>query len=182
LRKSFKQKSIGTMKLIDTHLTIQDLKNIYHSDIYQKMLKDFNTHSAYKLSQEENSDNSFNNIQRRYLILNVSFDEVRSNLQKWHKRIVRYAILTTAFFSKKPDDLPDGEFPEGEESGEENKSEVIEELGVSRTWLLDKFCEFYLLETGDKDRLLDFLKTSRMPGAKKYQRDITKLYNQIKES
>ncbi len=56
-----------------------------------------------------------------------------------------YIILCTEFFISQPAD--DGEFPKGEEQDGENKSITLEVFGISRTFLFDKFCEFFILET-----------------------------------
>ena len=112
------------------------------------------------------------------MILNIPFDEVLLEFEKSKDDFLKYQIAATEFFNEKDNDIPDGEFPKGEEPDEDDKLEVVEVFGIDKTFFVDKFCEFYLLRTGDKERLLHFLKTTRMPFAKKYAGQITKLYKQ----
>ena len=168
------------LKFIENPPTVEDLKSLYESDTYQNLLSEFAKLSKHKLDNRESDDSRLFNIlsiiQRRYVILNIPFDEVLSEFEKQKEVLLKFTILSTNFFIEHDED-PDGEFPEGEGPDAEEKSEVIETLGIAKTFLLDKFCETYLLNLGDKERLLHFLKTTRMPQAKKYIGQISKLYN-----
>ena len=88
-----------------------------------------------------------------------------------------FCVKRNKFYETYEDENPDGEFGEGDELDENDKSETIEEHGISKSFLLDIFCEFYLLKLGNKERLLHFLKTTKMPHAKKHLTEITKIYN-----
>ena len=171
------------IKFIKNPPTVENLKSIYESEAYRNLLREFNRLSKYKLdNRDEDNDSLFNRltrIQKRYLILNISFEEVVSGFVNNREALLEYHIVATDFFNEN-DDNPDGEFPKGEEPDEDDKPKTIQTLGISRTALLDRFCEFYLLKADDKERLLHFLKTTRMPGAKKYAGQITKLYKQMK--
>lgn len=170
------------IKFIKNPPTVEDLKSLYESKMYQNLLNEFEKRSKHKLdTRKEDPTRLFNKltyIKRRYLILNIPFGEVLSEFEINKDVFLDYHIAMTEFFNEESDESLDGEFPEGEEPGKEDKPEVEEVFGIDRTFLLDKFCEFYLLKTGDKERLLHFLKTTRMPYAKKYAGQITKLYKQ----
>ena len=170
------------IKFIKNPPTVENLKSFYESDMYQDLLSEFAKRSKHKLdNREQNTTVLFNKLtryQNRYLILNIPFEEVLSEFEKNKDDFLNYQIAAIAFFNEEVDENPDGEFPKGEEPDEDDKSEVIEVFGIDKTFFIDKFCEFYLLKTGDKERLLHFLKTTRMPFAKKYAGQITKLYNQ----
>ncbi|MCL2309993.1 MAG: hypothetical protein FWC42_09080 [Proteobacteria bacterium] len=169
------------MKFITDPPTLENLKSLYQSEMYQNLLKVFSKRSKLKLDNRDYDDATIqillNYAQRRYMVLNIPFAEVFSEFEKNKSALLAYFIATTEFFNEE-DENPDGEFPEGEEPGEENKSKVKETFGIARTFFIDKFCEFYLLKTGDKERLLSFLKATRMPFAKKYASQIEKLYQQ----
>ncbi len=166
------------MKFIDNPPTTENLKELYNSTSYQNLLIEFEKQSNHKLEKEEDAVPDLykylNFIQRRYLILNIPFEEVCVEFEKLKEKLLGFTIRSIDFFVAEETNA-DGEFPEGEEPDEE-EDHTYEEGGVSRTFILDKFCEAYLLELGDKERLLHFLKTTRMPYAEQYLRQITKLY------
>lgn len=170
------------IKFIKNPPTVNDLKSLYESETYQNLLKEYDKHAKYKLDTRTGdymgAINMLANVQKRYLILNIPFEEVRSEFERKKEDLLKYSILKINFFNDKEDDCPDGEFPKGEEPGEDDKSVVIESFAISRFILIDNFCEFYILNIGDKERLLHFLKTTRMPQAKKFAGQITRLYKQ----
>ena len=174
------------IKFIKNPPTPENLKSLYESEMYQSFLNEFVKHSKHKLDNRAyNNDRVnilLNHYRRRYLILNLPFEEVLLEFGKNKGEFLKYEIMATAFFIEETDDNPDGEFPDGEEPGEDDKSKVIETFGIDKTFFIDKFCEFYLLKTGDNERLLHFLKTTRMPYAKKYAGQIKKLYKQAVSS
>jgi hypothetical protein len=185
LNSIFKLKNKMNMykiKFIKNPPTVENLKSLYESEMYQNLLNEFAERSEQKLDNREYSNDKINILlnraQKRYLILNIPFEEVLSEFENSKDEFLNYQITVTDFFTKKEDKNPDGEFPKGEKPEKDDKSEVIEVFGLSKTFLIDKFCEFYLLKIGDNERLLHFLNTTRMPFAKKYTGQITKLYKQ----
>ncbi len=160
--------------------TIDDLKKIFYSDIYQQTLTDYDKIAIHKLDKRDDDATSFNilsRLERDFKFIGLTTDQVFEHFERTRLKLVPYTISCTNFFITQPED--DGEFPKGEEQGQENKSVTLKVFGISRTFLLDKFCELYILETMNKDRLLEYLKITRMPGAKKYAGQITKLYKQL---
>lgn len=161
--------------------TIDDLKKIFYSDVYQQTLTDYDKIATHKLDKRKDDATSLYNIlgrrERDFKFIGLTTDQVFEHFERTKLELVSYAIACTNFFIAQPED--DGEFPKGEVQGEENKSVTLKVFGIVRTFLLDKFCELYILETMDKDRLLEYLKITRMPGAKKYAGQITKLYKQL---
>lgn len=171
------------MKFIDNLPTVENLESLYNSKMYQDLLTRFDERSKHKLDTREHDRiwllTVLTHYKGRYVILNIPFEEVLSEFEKDIDEFLEYELAATAFFIGKKDDHPDGEFPKGEQPGKDDKSVVIESFGIARSFFIDKFCEYYLLRTGDKERLLHFLKTTRMPYAKKYAGQITKIYKQI---
>jgi len=170
------------IKLIKNPPTVENLKSLYESDIYQDLLSKFAKRSKHKLDNSEQNEIEFFDTlayyQEHCSVLNIPFEEILLEFEKNKDEFLNYAITAIAFFNEKEDENPDGEFPKGEELGEDDKSVVVEVFGIDKAFFIDKFCEFYLLKTGDKERLLHFLKTTRMPSAKKYAGQIMKLYKQ----
>lgn len=166
---------MNTIKYIKNPPTTQDLKSLYQSPMYQELLKEFSHQMKEKIADDSEY---FHILEKNFLHLNMPFEEVVKEFEKNKEKILAFTMTSTRFFMEN-DDCPDGEFPEWEELGEENASVTEEELGFSSTVLLDKFCEFQLLHLNDKDHLAYYLKATRMPYAKKYQWQITKIYKQI---
>jgi hypothetical protein len=152
------------IKFIENPLTVDNLKSLYESKMYQSFLTEFNNRSKHKLDTRERDTTAFYNIltryQKRYLALNIPFEEVVLEFEKCKDEFLNYGIAIIEFFNEDDDDNSNGEFPEGAELGEEDKSVTLETFGIDRLFFLDKFCEFYLLKTGDEERLLYFLKTT----------------------
>jgi hypothetical protein len=173
------------IKFIKNPPTVENLKSLYESEMYQILLTEFAKRSKEKLDTREREAtvlyNFLTRYQRSYLILNIPFEEVALEFEKCKDEYLDYLIAFYAFFNKEEEDLL-GEFPEGEEPDENDKPVVLETFGIEKSFFLGKFCEFYLLKTGDKERMLHFLKTTRKPFAKKYAGQITKLYKQIKSA
>ncbi|MBS9774767.1 MAG: hypothetical protein KGV59_06385 [Tenacibaculum sp.] len=166
------------IKFIKNPPTAEDLITLYKSDLYNEILTEFGkkfnlADSSYDLQMIRQAD------VRLYLILNIPFEEVLLKMQEYKDEFLSFCIAKSTFYENIEDEHPDGEFPEGEEPDEEDKSEVIEELGIARTFLLRNFCEFYLLKNGDKERTLHFLKTTKIPYAKKHLSEITKVYKNL---
>ena len=171
------------IKFIKNPPTIEDLMVLYESDVYQTLLDEYSKRARYKLDSRPEDEmsiiKSLANAQRNYLILNIPFEEVLSEFEMRKEDLLKYSIIKINFFNNLDNNCTDGEFPEGEEPDKDDKWEVIETLGICKSFFFNNFCELYLLNTGDKERLLHFLKTIRMPYAKKYAGQITKLYKQI---
>ena len=171
-------------KFIKNPPTVEDLKSLYESEMYHNLLKEFSKRSKEPLdTRQQNATELYHlltDTKRQYLILNLPFEEVLTEFEKYKNEFLNYLLAFYEFFTEESDnEHPDGEFPEGEEPGEDDKSEIIETFGISKTFFLNKFCEFYLLKVDDKEQLLHYLKAIRIPYAKKYAGQITKLYKQM---
>ena len=162
--------------------TFEFLKEFLNSGFYRNVLTEFNEQSAYKLDTRQLPDKAydytFSRLLRSYAFLNLSMDDVAQYFQAVKPKLVLYTISCIRFFMKEPENL--GDYPKSEGPGKESNSEPTIYHGIAPTILLDKIAELYLLEAGDTARLIDYLKVTRMPGAKKYAGQINKLFKQIK--
>lgn len=169
------------MKYIKNPPSIDDLKSLYNSDTYQNLIKELDMAGINFVQNEVDMRliNMLSHSQKRTIHLNIPFEELEAEFHKNTDELLKFTKAKITIFEKIDDEDIDGEFPEGEELGEENKSEVIEVLGYSKVILLYNIFELYLLKLGDSDRLFNYLKATRMPYAKKYQGQIRKIYKQI---
>jgi hypothetical protein len=170
------------IKYIKNPPTVEELENLYFSPTYQNLLMNFARITKRNFYEGLEDRTVLRNIlgyaKRHYLILNLPIEQVVIEFERLKEQLLHFTISSFDYFDKNPNDI-DGEFPEGEEQGEQEKSVVIETLGLSKTFLLDRFCELYLLQTGDKELLANFLKLTRTPFAKKYQGQLNKIYKQV---
>ena len=88
------------------------------------------------------------------MVLNVPFNEVLSEIEKNKEEFLGYQVAAIEFF---------------------------DEQEIDTTYLIESFCEFYLLLAGDQNNLFFYLNAvkPRMHFSKKiYAEQITNLYNQ----
>ncbi|MFS0857588.1 hypothetical protein [Paenibacillus taichungensis] len=74
-------------------------------------------------------------------------------------------------------DNPDGEFPEGEEPDEGDRSKVVEVLGFTRSVIANTIIEFDIVKNHPK-QLTTYYKRTRIPGAANFHHN-KKLYASI---
>lgn len=70
----------------------------------------------------------------------------------------------------------DEEYPNGEEPEQENDNETI--LGYSKNFLLLYLIEYFLLKTNPSG-LEPYLKATRIPNAKKYEKELKEIYSKL---
>ena len=90
--------------------------------------------------------------------------------------VVKYSVKKLTDINKidDKDDDDDWETDEGDED------EIIEELGLSITFLIYYLNELILIKKGN-DELEKYFKKIRIPNAKKYANELREIYNSIKE-
>ena len=125
---------------------------------YPNLLNEFAIHAKQELDDREaDAFNLFFKLlycQRRYMILGVPLEKVISEIESNKETFLNYQVSATDFFN---------------------------EQEIDSTYLIEKFCEFYLLQTGDQNRLLHYLivvKPSISFSPRKYAKEITQLYHQ----
>ena len=88
------------------------------------------------------------------------------------KQIISYSVAKINLFSD--DDESDGEYPPGEEPEPDDRSKTVSAITYSQGVLLGNTIE-YILGTDSPEKLLTYLKLSRIPHAKKYASQILRL-------
>jgi len=145
----------------DKVTTVEELGQFYNSEQYLKLLNEFSDRSKRELrSRETDMFRLFFKLaycQRRYMVLNVPFSEVLSAIERCTDTFIDYQVAATEYFDDKE---------------------------IDTTYLIERFCEYYLLHTNDKKLLMKYLfivktsKTSVLHQPQIYARHITNLYNQ----
>jgi hypothetical protein len=137
--------------------TMDELMSFYKSEQYQNLLNEFAIQSKRKLGEiiSDAFDLFFRllHCQRRYMILDVPFEKVITEVVTNKDTFLNYQVSATEFFN---------------------------EQEIDTTYLIEKFCEFYLLQIGDRFRLLNYLIIDKplMFHSAKYAKEITQLYHQ----
>ena len=71
------------------------------------------------------------------------------------------------------------DFPKNENIGKEEKPVTIKVLPYYKSFMLGYLIEFYFLKMKE-DKLLQYIKDVRIPQPNKYEKELKKIYNQIK--
>jgi hypothetical protein len=155
--------------------TVENLKSLYESELYQNLLSEFaertrvlgTVQANCKLDdREQDLTILLSNLaycQRRYHILGIAFEEVLREFEKNRDNFLEYQIAVTAENYTHFDDFPK----------------------IDKTYFIERFCEFYILQTGDFKRLLAYLAVfDKMANAKnqRYAERITKIYRNFEKN
>ena len=147
--------------MADNMPTLEELVEYYNGEEYLNLLNEFSDRSKRELrNRETDMFRLFFKLaycQRRYMVLNVPFSEVLSAIETCTDTFIDYQVAATEYFDEKE---------------------------IDTTYLIERFCEYYLLHTNDKKLLMKYLfivktsKTSILHMPQIYARHITNLYNQ----
>jgi hypothetical protein len=148
----------------ENRATVEKLKALFESELYQNLLNEFAKRSKCELDNQHDANALFEKLKRHchrcYLFLRVPFDEVLLEFERSKDNFLEYQLAASAYF------------------GENDKSEFGEKSLIDKTYLIERFCEFYLLQKGDKNRLWGYLLSTKVPHVQKYAEQITELYEQ----
>lgn len=108
--------------------------------------------------------------------LSVSF--VANFIQRNLKDIIEYSIQKIAYYKQNSDKTHYEEYPEGEELDEDEKPITIKKLDYMPFILVSFGVEFFFIKE-HPDKLLEYVRKLKMPGASIYTREITSIYNQV---
>jgi len=138
--------------------TLEELVEYYNGQEYLNLLNEFSNLSKREMGSIEMELHRLYTrltyIQRRYLVLDAPFSEVISEIEKNKDTFIDYQVAATNFF---------------------------DEEEIDATYLIEKFCEFYLLMIGNEKRLYFYLNAVKPRiyfNKPQYIEQITKLYNQ----
>ncbi len=78
----------------------------------------------------------------------------------------------------KYDGVDEQEYPDGEEPDEDEKDIIISDDGYSIVFLAFHLIEYCIIKQ-DRNHIEDYVKAIRIPNAKKYAKEILKIYDEV---
>lgn len=150
-----------TIKFTKSIPTIQDIKALYHSKSYQKLLNKYLISSPYAPDEQEEDYmvllRELNRIKRKYILLGIVPDKILIEFESQKEVLLSYALLYTKFFM---------EYGDPSEKSSMALKKSMKKNGISHTFLMERFCEVYLLYIGDRERILRYLRSTGVIYAK----------------
>jgi len=124
--------------MVEKMPTLEELNHLYESEQYKNLLKEF----AYRLNieiecREDDKHNLFFKLlhcQRCYMALNEDLASILEVVENNRERFIEHQVAVTKHFN---------------------------EQDIDSTYLIEKFCEFYLLQTGNIKRLYSYLNVAQ---------------------
>lgn len=158
---------------------METIDELMTSAMYQGALKEIEEKAHVGISDYDSTDFHLRNMTEEDLKkakLSISF--IVDYLQSHLKTIIEYSIRKITYYEKNPNEAEYEEYPEGEELADDEKSVVIERHDYVPFILINYGIEYFFLKE-QPDKLLEYIKKLRIPGAAKYKREITSLYKQV---
>ena len=161
---------------------METIEEFVTSVIYQDALKEIKdkVHIEFLDFESENKETQLRQVllieeKLRKAELSMSFvsDYIQNNL----KSIIAYSIQKIRFYETNSDKASYGEYPKGEELDEDEKPVTVKVLGYNPFTLIMYGVEYFFLNE-HPDRLLEYIKKLRIPGASKYKKEITTIYKE----
>lgn len=172
------------MKTIEQFLTSDWYQAVLTEVIQLKPHIKFVDHASYETNFLMTSFKERNNVLHGF---NTSVPTEEECIQWLMERyteeknvIMSYVVARLTFSEQLNDDDPDGDFAEGEELDEGDRSEVIEVLGFTRSVIANTIIEYDFVKNHPK-QLTAYFKRTRIPGAAKFSGQIKKLYASVLE-
>lgn len=146
---------------------METIKEFLNSEIYLDTLKELDLNNFNNEIQSVEIDLLRNRLKQRQFLI----EENRKDIIIWSKKFWQYC-------DDMSEEYPDGEFPEGEEIAEDDKSTLIDEGKYSLTSVAMYIIELDILMNHQKV-LADYYKRVDIPGAAKYAREMKSLYRAV---
>lgn len=109
-------------------------------------------------------------------IAKLDIMEIKKVITEDSENFSKYTIEKIKFFTDTKEEFEE-EYPEGEEPDEDEKPVLIETRPAPRSFLIGPSIEYWLLKNNFK-YLEIYLKLIRMPQAKKYAKQLKKIYDE----
>lgn len=165
---------------------METIKAFLESDIYLDIIKKLGVDNFNDELLNIEIERLINRLKQRQFLLEGFNCKLYSEkeLVEFYEQIIeencRDIIIWSKNFWKYSNDTveeyPDGEFTEGEEIDEEEKSTIISIGKYAITSIAMYIIEFDILKN-HSEILADYYKRLRIPGAMKYAKEMKKLYN-----
>ncbi|MFE6078242.1 hypothetical protein ACFVQB_27680 [Paenibacillus sp. NPDC057886] len=169
------------MKTVEEFLTGDGYQNVVAELVQLKPQVKFVEHASYEAALLMNSFKERKYVLEGFGVSAPTEDEcvqwMMEQFAEDKENIMSYVAARLTFSEQLKDD-PDGEFPKGEEPDEEDRSEVVEVLGFTRSVIANTVIEYDLVKNHPK-QLTAYYKRTRIPGAAKFSSQIKKVYASI---
>ncbi|AWL78029.1 hypothetical protein DKB58_03210 [Capnocytophaga canimorsus] len=147
-------------------------KQIINSSQYQSLVDDIQKRIKLKILNEYR-DTVASRDEQKMKLANLSGEKAMKLLETDKENFSKFALCKMQKFENAK---IDEEYPIGEEPEQEDDNEMI--LGYSKSFLLLYLIEYYLLKTNPSE-LETYLKATRIPYAKKYEKELKKIYSNL---
>jgi hypothetical protein len=112
--------------------------------------------------------------QRRLMLTGQGLDDVRQLLADQYELVVQF---TLACWRELPgSDIPEQEWPAGEEPDEDDLDDEVEVLGYDPKMVFDALCDLLVLRTREPAALDGYLKSLRLPGIRAWRATLHRAY------
>ena len=167
---------------------MKTIKAFLESDIYLDIIKKLGADNFNDELLNIEIERLINRLKQRQFLLEGFNCKLYSEkeLVEFYKQMIEENCRDIIIWSKKfwqycddmSEEYPDGEFPEGEEIAEDDKSTLIDEGKYSLTSVAMYIIELDILMNHQKV-LADYYKRVDIPGAIKYAREMKSLYRAV---
>ena len=164
---------------------METIKEFLESDIYLDIIKKLGVDKFNNELLNIEIERLINRLKQRQFLLEGFNCKLYSEkeLVEFYKKMIEENYRDIIIWSKKfwqysndaVEEYPDGEFSEGEEIDEEEKSKIISIGKYAITSIAMYIIEFDILKN-HSEILADYYKRLRIPGAMKYAKEMKKLY------
>ncbi|MGC7560391.1 hypothetical protein ACPEEL_03715 [Pasteurella sp. PK-2025] len=145
---------------------------IINSEQYQNLISSIQKKTKLKILNEY-KDATANRDCQKMKLANLLADDALNLLKNDEATFVNFALMKMQKFENVK---INEEYPSNEKMDVEDDNEII--LGYSKSFLLLYLIEYFLLKTKPSE-LGFYLKTIRVPQAKKYEKELKEIYSKI---
>jgi hypothetical protein len=118
--------------------------------------------------------------QRRLMLTGHGLDAVRALLAEEQDLVVRFTVASLRELAGP--DVPEQEWPPGEEPDEDDRDVTLEVGGYGPEVLFQALCDLLVLRDGDPAALGTYLKSLRRPGVRAWRAALTRAYRTATEA
>lgn len=156
-------------------VNLENLKDLIKSENYVWILEEIKNKLNKKVEDKSPEYSILIYDDKALKAAKLEIEDIFKIINEDKEKILEYIIKTIQFFKN---EKFEEEYPEGEELEEDEKSVLIEVRPAPRNFLIGSVIDFYLLKNNFK-YLEIYLKLIRMPQAKKYAKQLRKIYDEI---
>ena len=152
---------------------MESIKKIIDSENYSLLLKKVQMKVPFKLNEAAVPVALLNYDLGRLKTAKISTNDLSSLFDTNMESIVNYAIQKMKYSFDEEE-----EFPKGEELGDDETPKTIKTLPYYKDFLITALIEYYLLKNNPTE-LSKYLKGTRTPNAKKYEKELKEIYSNL---